>query len=59
MPEFSRIGVVGCGLTGSGIAEVCAGAGLDVKVAERVEEALAAGRSRVVASLDRGCAAGS
>ncbi|MET9585240.1 3-hydroxyacyl-CoA dehydrogenase NAD-binding domain-containing protein [Streptomyces sp. NPDC006539] len=37
MREFSRIGIVGCGafLMGSGIAEVCARAGLDVKVAER------------------------
>ncbi|WP_327122976.1 MULTISPECIES: 3-hydroxyacyl-CoA dehydrogenase NAD-binding domain-containing protein [unclassified Streptomyces] len=54
----SRIGVVGCGLTGSGIVEVCARSGLDVNVAERGEEALAAGRSRVVTSLDRGLRSG-
>jgi 3-hydroxybutyryl-CoA dehydrogenase len=39
---------------GSGIAEVCARAGLDVVVAERDEQALTGGRHRLVASLDRG-----
>ncbi|WP_086822967.1 3-hydroxybutyryl-CoA dehydrogenase [Streptomyces sp. NRRL B-24572] len=58
MREFSRVGVVGCGLMGSGIAEVCARAGLDVMVAERGAEALAAGRSRLTASLDRGLRGG-
>ena len=58
MREFSRIGVVGCGLMGAGIAEVCARAGLDVLVAERGPEALAAGRSRITASLDRGLRSG-
>ncbi|MEW5630226.1 3-hydroxybutyryl-CoA dehydrogenase [Streptomyces hydrogenans] len=58
MREFSRVGVVGCGLMGSGIAEVCARAGLDVMVAERDAEALAAGRSRLTASLDRGLRGG-
>ncbi|GHG28523.1 3-hydroxybutyryl-CoA dehydrogenase [Streptomyces zaomyceticus] len=58
MREFSRIGVVGCGLMGSGIAQVCARAGLDVMVAERGAEALAAGRTRLIASLDRGLRAG-
>ena len=58
MREFGRVGVVGCGLMGSGIAEVCARAGLDVLVAERGEEALAAGRSRITASLDRGLRSG-
>jgi 3-hydroxybutyryl-CoA dehydrogenase len=33
MRAFGRVGVVGCGLMGSGIAEVCARAGLDVLVA--------------------------
>ncbi|MFG2613983.1 3-hydroxybutyryl-CoA dehydrogenase [Streptomyces anulatus] len=53
MRDFSRVGVVGCGLMGSGIAQVCARAGLDVLVAERGAEALEAGRSRLVASVDR------
>lgn len=51
--EFTRVGVVGCGLMGSGIAEVCGRAGLDVLVAERDNDALEAGRRRVAESLDR------
>ncbi|MGH3938838.1 MAG: 3-hydroxybutyryl-CoA dehydrogenase [Pseudonocardiaceae bacterium] len=54
MTDISRAGVVGCGLMGSGIAEVCARAGLDVLVAERDYDALAMGRARILASLDRG-----
>ncbi len=54
MTDINSVGVVGCGLMGSGIAEVCARAGLDVIVAERDDAALAAGRKRVLASLDRG-----
>ncbi len=49
--EVSRVGVVGCGLMGSGIAEVSARAGLDVVVLEADEPAVAAGRARVEASL--------
>jgi 3-hydroxybutyryl-CoA dehydrogenase len=58
MREFSRVGVVGCGLMGSGIGQVCARAGLDVLVAERDAEALAAGRSRLTESVDRGLRGG-
>ena len=47
------VGVVGCGLMGSGIAEVCARAGLDVVVNEVNQEALDAGRARVEKSLGR------
>ncbi|MGH3910858.1 MAG: 3-hydroxybutyryl-CoA dehydrogenase, partial [Pseudonocardiaceae bacterium] len=54
MTDINSVGVVGCGLMGSGIAEVCARAGVDVIVAERDDAALAAGRKRVLASLDRG-----
>jgi 3-hydroxybutyryl-CoA dehydrogenase len=55
---IERVGVVGCGLMGSGIAEVCARAGLDVIVREVSEEAAEAGRARLVKSLDRGLGAG-
>ncbi len=49
--SVQRVGVVGCGLMGSGIAEVCARAGLDVVVREVDDAALAAGRSRLERSL--------
>lgn len=52
--DVRRVGVVGCGLMGAGIAEVCARAALDVTVHEVNEEAAEAGRSRITASLDRG-----
>ena len=52
--EITTVGVVGAGLMGSGIAEVCARSGLRTRVAESNEEALAAGRRRVERSLDRG-----
>lgn len=48
-----KIGVVGCGLMGSGIAEVCAKQGLDVIVVERSVEALEAGQKRIQISLER------
>ena len=52
--EIERVGVVGAGLMGSGIAEVCARAGLSVTVLEVSAEACERGRGRVVGSLDRG-----
>lgn len=58
MSDVSRVGVVGAGLMGSGIAEVCARAGLDVVVREIDDDAAAAGRARITASLDRGVKAG-
>jgi 3-hydroxybutyryl-CoA dehydrogenase len=54
MSHISRLGVVGCGLMGSGIAEVAALRGIDVIVAESTPELATAGRDRVTASLDRG-----
>lgn len=50
---MEKIGVVGCGLMGAGIAEVCARAGLDVIVAESSEAAAEAGRARLEKSLNR------
>ena len=58
MSEIERVGVVGCGLMGSGIAEVCARAGLDVVVREVNETALAAGRKRIERSLDKAVRSG-
>ncbi|WP_406465964.1 3-hydroxybutyryl-CoA dehydrogenase [Streptomyces sp. NBC_00111] len=51
--DISKVGVIGCGLMGSGIAEVCARAGLDTLVYEVTTEALAAGRNRVEQSLGK------
>ncbi len=51
---LERVGVVGAGLMGSGIAEVCARAGLDVVVHEVSNAAADAGRARVEKSLGRG-----
>ncbi|WP_037914417.1 3-hydroxybutyryl-CoA dehydrogenase [Actinacidiphila yeochonensis] len=53
MSDIQRVGVVGAGQMGSGIAEVCARAGLDVKVAETTGEALELGRARLANSLGR------
>ena len=49
--DIARVGVVGCGQMGAGIAEVCARAGLDVMVAETTGEALEIGRTRLFNSL--------
>jgi 3-hydroxybutyryl-CoA dehydrogenase len=58
MSEIERVGVVGCGLMGSGIAEVCARAGLGVMVREIDASAVEAGQRRVTTSLDRGMRSG-
>ncbi len=50
---MQRIGVVGCGLMGAGIAEVSARAGLDVAVVESSAAAAEAGRRRLDKSLQR------
>ncbi len=50
---IERVGVVGCGLMGSGIAEVCARAGTEVVVVEASDDALASGRRRVESSLEK------
>ncbi|GAA3290248.1 hypothetical protein GCM10020295_04150 [Streptomyces cinereospinus] len=49
-----RVGIVGCGLMGSGIAEVCARAGLQTLVHEVDQAAVQAGRRRIEQSLTRG-----
>ncbi|MEU5211256.1 3-hydroxybutyryl-CoA dehydrogenase [Streptomyces sp. NPDC020742] len=51
--DIARVGVVGCGQMGAGIAEVCARAGLDVMVAETTGEALELGRTRLTNSLGK------
>jgi 3-hydroxybutyryl-CoA dehydrogenase len=55
---MEKIGVVGCGLMGAGIAEVCARAGRDVVVVESGAAAAEAGRARLEKSLSRAEARG-
>jgi 3-hydroxybutyryl-CoA dehydrogenase len=50
---IERVGVIGAGQMGSGIAEVSARAGADVVVYEPTEELIAAGRNRLTQSLER------
>jgi 3-hydroxybutyryl-CoA dehydrogenase len=50
---IDRVGVVGAGLMGSGIAEVCARAGVDVIVCEADVKAAETGRQRIETSLAR------
>jgi 3-hydroxybutyryl-CoA dehydrogenase len=58
MGDISRVGVVGSGIMGAGIAEVCARAGLDVLVTEVSPKAARAGQDRVTRSLHRAVHAG-
>ena len=50
---IDKVGVLGCGLMGAGIAEVCARAGYETVVREIDEAALEAGMGRLRGSLDR------
>ena len=55
---MNRLGVVGCGVMGSGIAEVGAKGGCDVIVVDVFPEALAAAQDRMRASLAKADGAG-
>src|SRR6202044_1979554 len=56
--DVRTLGVVGCGLMGSGIAEVAALAGLDVVVVKATAGSLDHAIARVEGSLDRSVARG-
>lgn len=56
--SIERVGVVGAGQMGAGIAEVCARAGVAVTVFETSDALVTAGRNRIVKSLERGVSAG-
>lgn len=56
--SISRVGIVGAGQMGSGIIEVCAKAGSDVKVWEAKQEFLESGRARIEKSLDKAVSCG-
>lgn len=55
---IERVGVIGAGQMGAGIAEVSARAGVDVLVFETTDALVTAGRNRITKSLERGVSAG-
>src|SRR5579859_7240355 len=55
---IERVGVIGTGQMGAGIAEVSARAGVDVLAYEPTEELTAAGKARITKSLERGVSTG-
>jgi 3-hydroxybutyryl-CoA dehydrogenase len=56
--KIEKVGVVGCGLMGSGIAQVAAGAGLSTVVVEVDEARLREGMGRIDSFLEKGVARG-
>jgi len=56
--EIKKVGVVGCGLMGSGITEVCARSGYEVVVREISDELLQKGLGRIKASMSKGVSRG-
>ncbi|BBY27894.1 3-hydroxybutyryl-CoA dehydrogenase [Mycolicibacterium sediminis] len=55
---IERVGVVGAGQMGAGIAEVSLRAGVDVRIYEPTEALAQAGRDRITTSLERGVSRG-
>src|SRR5918995_4043587 len=51
--EINKVGVVGCGLMGHGIAQICAQAGWDVVVREVDQDRLDAGLGKIDKQLAR------
>jgi 3-hydroxybutyryl-CoA dehydrogenase len=56
--EIKKVGVVGCGLMGSGIAEVCARSGYSVVVSEINQKLLDKGMAALKSSLDKAVSKG-
>jgi 3-hydroxybutyryl-CoA dehydrogenase len=58
LKDMKRIVVVGSGLMGSGIAQVCAQAGMEVVLSDVSQEALARARKNIAWSVDKFIAKG-
>lgn len=56
--SIQKVGVLGCGLMGAGIAEVCARAGIETYVREINDELLDKGLGRIQRSLDKAVSKG-
>ncbi len=56
--QIERVGVIGAGQMGAGIAEVSARAGVEVIVYEPTEALTTAGKARITKSLERGVSVG-
>ncbi|MFT4192471.1 MAG: 3-hydroxybutyryl-CoA dehydrogenase [Comamonas sp.] len=52
-PDIQTLGIIGAGTMGSGIAQACATAGLDVILVDISEDALRKGLASIAGSLDR------
>jgi len=53
MNTISKVGVVGAGTMGNGIAQACAVSGIDVVMVDVAEAAVLRGLSTITTSLDR------
>ncbi|KPI30285.1 3-hydroxybutyryl-CoA dehydrogenase [Actinobacteria bacterium OK074] len=53
-----RVGVVGCGVMGAGLAEICARAGREVRVVASGDQGMARGKRRLERSLENGARKG-
>ncbi|MBC6405889.1 MAG: 3-hydroxybutyryl-CoA dehydrogenase [Rhodospirillales bacterium] len=53
MADIRSVGIIGAGQMGSGIAHVCALAGLDVRMSDISEDALARGKAIIERNMDR------
>ncbi|CAN5860460.1 3-hydroxybutyryl-CoA dehydrogenase FadB2 [soil metagenome] len=56
--SIERVGVIGAGQMGAGIAEVSLRAGVDVLIYEPTDELVNAGKARITKSLERGVSKG-
>lgn len=53
MSDINRVGVLGCGLMGSGIAQIAAAAGYQTVVRDMTDQLNEKGRGRIIKSLDK------